>query len=116
VTFDELVTALRALDAQPVSVSSHATPTDLRPTLHVQGRLHRDDVDDTSDQIRFVVGEVPHPDDPWERARLESCEHAYFDLERAKIESAEWSEIDGGKRFLAVMIRGGSMLRIWPHE
>jgi hypothetical protein len=50
------------------------------------------------------------------RAKLEAFEHAYLDLQRAKIVSATWRETDDGGPFLAVVIRGGSMLRIWPHR
>jgi hypothetical protein len=115
-TFDELVEALRALDERPVSVSSHASSSDVRPVLHIQARLHRDDVDDTADWVRFVVGEIPYTDQPGRRTKLDVFEHAYFDLERSKVESAEWRVGDNGSRFLAIRIVGGSMLRVWPHS
>jgi hypothetical protein len=66
--------------------------------------------------VAFTVGEVPYPDEPMKRAKLETFEHAYLDLQRAKIVSATWRETDDGGPFLAVVIRGGSMLRIWPHR
>jgi hypothetical protein len=117
VAFDELIDALRTLDGHPVSVSSHAGTADSRPVLHIQGTLHRDDVDDTPDWFRFVVGNVPYPDEPLMRSKLKVFEHAYFDLERPKFESAEWRDPeDGGTQFVAIAIRGGSMLRIWPHR
>jgi hypothetical protein len=109
VTFDELIEALRALDGHAISVSSHTGIADLRPILHIQGTLHRDDVDDTPDWFRFVVGEVRRP------TLKDVLDHAYFDLERSKIESADWRDAEDGTRFLAIAIRGGSMLRIWPH-
>jgi len=116
VTFDELIEALRALDGHPVSVSSHADGADVRPILHIQGTLHRDDVDDTPDWFRFVVGDVLDPDKPGRRSKLRVFEHAYFDLERPKFESAEWQDAEDATRFLAVAINGGSVLRIWPQQ
>jgi hypothetical protein len=72
VTYDELVAAVRDLDGRAGSVSSHPNVSDLRPIVHVQGVLHRDDVDDTADWFRFVS------------------------LERPKICSADWREAENG--------------------
>jgi len=113
-TLDEFLEELARLEGRFVAVAFHPARS-WNPVLHIQGELHRDELDDGPGVIAYSIGrEPPHPDAPWKRSG--PIEHASFDVLPNEIETIEWRDdlVPAGSRVIAVAIREGSMLTITP--